>query len=165
MDDGNDHLFNIDFANEQIDLVGSDDKNGRPYSQGMPVSFIKSFCLEHVFAQSHEEVEFDLALHALDYLEDLECTRRAALRGAAERLAIRRDNWRDVLTANPNAKAWVEDVQSRGHYLEKCYAQVFIGIRIWVCPLIYPTYNSNSLRQWCINCDLKILTNTMSWQC
>jgi hypothetical protein len=135
MDVGNDLLLKIEFATKKVDQAHSSDTvdaGDQPYRQGMPVNFIKTFCLEQVFLPKYEEVEFDLALHALDYLQDLECTRRAALRDAVNRLGITKHNWEVALADDPNAKAWVKNIQFWCLGLEMCYSELFVGLRIWV---------------------------------
>jgi hypothetical protein len=135
MDVGNDLLLRIEFATKKIDQAHSSDTvdaGDQPYRQGMPVKFIKTFCLEQVFLPKYEEVEFDLALHALDYLQDLECTRRGALRDAANRLGITKHNWEVSLADDPNARAWVKNIQFWCLGLEMCYSELFVGLRIWV---------------------------------
>jgi hypothetical protein len=132
MDPSNDHLLNIDFTEENMNQAYSSDIGNQAYRQGMPVQYIRTFCLEQVFLPKYEEVEFDLALHALDCLQDLEYTLQAALRDAAERLNITKDNWYEVLENDPGAKSWFKETQIWSGGLEICYAELFIGIRIWV---------------------------------
>jgi hypothetical protein len=135
MDTGNDRLLDINFADETInqDNPGETwDTSHRLCSRGMPVSFVKTFCLEKVFLPKYEEVEFGLALPAIDYLHDLEYTRRRALCEATKRLGITKHNWQDVLAGDPDALAWVKDAQSGSVALEISYAGLFVGLRIWV---------------------------------
>lgn len=136
MDPGNDRLLDINFADEMI--PGETwDINHRSYCRGMPVSFVKTFCLEKVFLPKYEGVEFGLALPAIDYLHDLECTRRRTLCEAAKRLSITKDNWQYVLTDDRDALAWVKDAQSESMALETSYAALFVGLRIWVCKTYF----------------------------
>jgi hypothetical protein len=140
MDAGNDHLLDIDFANEtadQAEPADAHDPSYRFYMQGMPINFIKSFCLEKVFLPSYKDVEFDLALAALDYLQDLECTRRDILRDVAKMLGITEHSWRDVLADNSNALSWVKNAQHWSIGLEICYAELYVGLRIWVRRVVF----------------------------
>lgn len=120
--DMNHHLlFDIDFTN------GSAKK-----STGLPSGLVKQMCLDRAFRADYNEADFTQALTALDYLRDLECTRRTALRDAAVRLGITKDNWRDVLSEEREAYNWVERVQQQELEIETHYANVFIDLRIWV---------------------------------
>lgn len=135
MDAGNERLLDIDFANETANQGGLDDSQDtdhRSRLQGVPIEFIKSLCLERAFPPNHEDAEFNLALQALDYLQDLEYTRRNALQEAANNLGITKYNWRDVLAGNPSALAWVNNARQWNGGLEICYAELYVGLRIWV---------------------------------
>jgi hypothetical protein len=123
MDHGNESLLDIDFAKF------SDDS--RQSQKGLPAAFILSTC-KRIFQKEYEDVEFGQALTALDYLRDLEITRRAALRSAAARLRITRDTWKAVLAENADALKWVELVQKYEFMIEEGYAAIFVDIRIWV---------------------------------
>ncbi|KAL3419733.1 hypothetical protein PVAG01_08231 [Phlyctema vagabunda] len=125
LDAGNEQLFDI---NKLIKSPTQD----RRQSQGMPRGFISNFCLSKVFTASYNNVDFSQALTAIDYLRDLECTRRSALREAAQRLGIEKGNWRDVLAHDPVAKKWVEDAQVEEQITEGFYASLFMSLRIWV---------------------------------
>ena len=83
MDPGNHYL--LDFTE---DLISED----RRQSHGLPPKFVWDFCYR-VFTEEKGDIAFDQALAGLDYLRDLEDTRRSALRGAAQRLGITIENW------------------------------------------------------------------------
>jgi hypothetical protein len=97
----------------------------------MPLAFVKDFCLKKVFVEKIGDVDFLQALTALDYLRDAEVGRRANLRQAAETLEITKENWREVLSQDPDAKVWVELVQSQELDIEIRYAGVYLDLRIW----------------------------------
>lgn len=123
MDRGNDLLLDIDFtAIEQ----------GRRQSEGLPPGFVQKLCLD-IFAEDYEEADFSQALAGLDYIRDLEVTRRASLREAAQRLGITKENWREILADDPDAKKWVENMQALEVDIATYYATIFIDLRIWVC--------------------------------
>ncbi|KAH7369628.1 hypothetical protein BKA65DRAFT_355083, partial [Rhexocercosporidium sp. MPI-PUGE-AT-0058] len=132
MDRGNDSLLKIGFAhlldNAEKELAGFDPQN-RP--MGLPAHFIRTYCLDQVFVQDFEDVNFGHALTALDYLRDLEFTRRSALRKAALNLEINEHNWRRVLAANPSTLKWVEQTQGDELRTETMYANLFLDLRIW----------------------------------
>jgi hypothetical protein len=137
MDVGNDHLLDIVFESETTanDDPGDQQVGGhQPLIQSMPIVFIRSFCLDKVFSSKVESVEFDLALTALDYLQDLEWTRRDVLHGAIDRLGIAEHNWQEVLSDRPEALEWVKDTQYWNTGLELCFAELYVGLRIWVSP-------------------------------
>jgi hypothetical protein len=124
IDRGNDLLLDIDFTS-----IG----NSRRQSEGLPPSFIQKICLNNIFAEDYGEADFTQALHGLDYIRDIEVTRRAALREAAQRLEITKENWREVLAEDPDAKQWVENMQGLEVDISTYYATIFIDLRIWVC--------------------------------
>jgi hypothetical protein len=99
--------------------------------KGFPVQFIRHVC-RHVFAKEYESVDFTQALTCIDYLRDLERTRRSALRDAALRLGIERGNWRMILADEPEAYRWVSAVQKQELVIEASYAAIFLDLRIWV---------------------------------
>ena len=128
MDPLNDVFLDIDFAAEFPDAKRT--------SRGLPPDFIKKWCLEKVFLKEEKEVDFNQALTGIDYLQDLECQRREALREVALRLKINKSNWRKVLSADPDAKKWVEDIQAQETIIEGFYASCFVDLRIWVCESV-----------------------------
>lgn len=128
MDPSNHKLLDVDIDTESPDI-----KRG---SRGLPLEFIKKWCLEKVFTKVEELVDFDQALTGLDYLQDLECRRREALRDVAVRLHIEKNNWKSVLSSDPDAKKWVEDIQAQEAIIERFYASCFIDLRIWVCQFV-----------------------------
>lgn len=103
----------------------------------MPV--IENICLNFVFAASYTEVDFDAALTAIDYLGDLEYTRRSALSAAAQQLDITEDNWEIVLASSPGARKWVQGMLEKDSEVETLYANLFLDVRIWVCGLAVRT--------------------------
>lgn len=125
MDASNQALLDINFESELT--------NGRRASRGLPPDFIRKWCLDRVFTKDEDQVDFDQALTGIDYLQDLECRRREALREVALRLKIDKHNWRRVLSADPDAKKWVEDIQAQETIIEGFYATCFVDLRIWVC--------------------------------
>ncbi|KAL2063978.1 hypothetical protein VTL71DRAFT_4472 [Oculimacula yallundae] len=144
MDHGNDALLNIGFAH-LINNVGKDkidfDPEKRP--KGLPAHFVRRYCLEQVFVPEFTDVNFDHALTALDYLRDLESTRRNAMREAALKLNITEQNWRRVLWGNQTAMKWVEQTQGNELRIETMYANLFIDLRIWTMTsiLLATTFN------------------------
>jgi hypothetical protein len=124
MDKGNEFLLDIDFS--AID-------QGRRQSEGLPPSFVQKLCLNTIFAEEYEESDFVQALTGLDYIRDLEVTRRASLREAAQRLGITKENWREVLAEDPDAKQWVENMQALELDVATYYATIYVDLRIWVC--------------------------------
>jgi hypothetical protein len=127
MDPGNDRLLDIDL------LLLPD------LQPELPPHVAKRFCLKDAFRSDYADVEWIHALTALDYLRGYESTRRAKLRRAAKNLGITMENWRDVLSDDPDAKNWVEQVQEQELRIESFYANIFIDLRIWVCPSIQIT--------------------------
>lgn len=132
MDRGNETLLKIGFAhiaNNSQKSAGLEPPGG---PRGLPPHFIRKYCVEQVFIKDFGEVNFDHALTALDYIRDLEFTRRDTLRETAENFGINERNWRNVLGGNPNALAWVEQTQGNELRIETLYSNLFIDLRIWV---------------------------------
>lgn len=100
-------------------------------SKALPIEFIVKFC-HNVFIHDYENVDFGQALTCLDYLSNLESTRRTVLKRAAGFFAITSDTWRDVLASNPTAHEWVQRMQKEELELEALYATVYVDIRLWV---------------------------------
>ncbi|KAA8566188.1 hypothetical protein EYC84_008790 [Monilinia fructicola] len=123
MDPLNEELLDIDLISESLDA--------RRASRGLPPEFIRKWCLDKVFTKVEELVDFSQALTGIDYLQDLECRRREALREVALRLKIEKNNWRKVLSSDPDAKKWVEDIQAQETIIEGFYATCFVDLRIW----------------------------------
>lgn len=120
------------FLDVSKDLLFDFDGPSKPH-KSYPLSFVRDLCLDKVFPANYEKALFDRALQALDYLQNMECTRRTVLREAAMKLGIRRDNWRDVLSEDRDAYQWVKKVQKQELEIESYYAQAFVDLRIWVC--------------------------------
>ncbi|KAF5876410.1 uncharacterized protein Bfra_002814 [Botrytis fragariae] len=140
MDASNETLLDINFESEF--------PGGRRASRGLPPDFIRKWCLDKVFTKDQDQVDFDQALTGIDYLQDLECRRREALREVALRLKINKHNWRRVLSADPDAKSWVEDIQAQETIIEGFYATCFVDLRIWTMLhelKAHPFYKPNAL--------------------
>jgi len=121
----NEHLFDVDLA--------SAIPSNKQQSRGpLPADFVRSFCLDNSFKKNYLEINFCLALAALDYLSRLERTRRESLNLAAHSLKISLDNWVEVLSANPLVRLWVHDVQQYELLIERYYADIYLDLRIWV---------------------------------
>ncbi|KAH6677376.1 hypothetical protein B0J14DRAFT_341158 [Halenospora varia] len=123
MDINHSLLFDVNFGDKLMDKSNS--------RQGFPPKFIQDLCLKKVFLKKYKEVDFNQALTGLDYLRDLEVTRRKALREAAIKLGITKDTWRAILLEDPAAYKWVQRVQEHELEIEGYYADIFIDLRIW----------------------------------
>lgn len=158
MDHGNESLLDIDFVKLSEDT--------RQSQKGLPAAFILSTC-KRIFQKEYEDVEFGQALTALDYLRDLEITRRATLRSAAARLRITRDTWKAVLAENADALKWVELVQKYELMIEEGYAAIFVDIRIWVSQAVSWKLNdkANHARRWSLNLSLYHSTSPTCSRC
>ncbi|KAF7883950.1 hypothetical protein EAF00_011262 [Botryotinia globosa] len=140
MDASNQALLDINFESELPD--------SRQASRGLPPEFIRKWCLDRVFTKDEDQADFDQALTGIDYLQDLECRRREALKEVALRLKIDKQNWRRVLSADPDAKKWVEDIQAQETIIEGFYATCFVDLRIWTMLhelKAHPFYKPNAL--------------------
>ncbi len=125
MDGNNDRL--LDFSFPQLN-----DLYGRKESKGLPPDFVGNFCLNRIFTEPWEDADLTHALTGLDYLTNLECTRRTALREAAQRLRINEGNWQSVLADNKEAMDWVRGIQKQENEIDVCYSSLWIDLRVWV---------------------------------
>lgn len=120
----------------------------KPHAEpaGLPYEYIKDFCLK-AFPAEYEQADFSNPLKALDYLRDLEFTRRAQLRAAGRRWGITEYTWQDGLKQNPITLAWYLRMQHVEMELQKWFAQMYVGLRIWVC---FTSSANLSLRLTCL---------------
>lgn len=125
MDGNNERLLDFSFP-QMNDLYGERE------SKGLPPDFVGNLCLNRIFTEPWEKADLTHALTGLDYLTNLECTRRTALREASQRLRINEDNWRTVLAHNNEARAWVCLTQKQEDEIELCYSSLWVDLRIWV---------------------------------
>lgn len=128
MDGDNEHL--LDF-----DMTQVSDLNARRESKGLPPDFVRNLCLNRIFTEPWETADLKLALTGLDYLSNLEGTRRMALRDAAHRLHINEYNWREVLDGNYHARSWVCSIEQQEEKIEQFYSTLYVDLRIWVSHL------------------------------
>lgn len=102
----------------------------------LPASFISSY-VRKCFPQELCDVDFTMALTALDYLKDLETRRRRELAHALERLGLDKkilgDSGLEVGRAHLD---WAVSMQTKDGKAESLYTEVYVGLRRWVC---YPT--------------------------
>jgi hypothetical protein len=157
MDPGNDVLL----AEEYAKYAGSDQSRN-----GLPPAVILN-TVKRILQKDYNKVDFSNALTALDYLRDLELTRRAKLRTAAVRLNITLQTWRAVLADNPDALKWIELIQKYELIIEEGYAKIFIDLRIWVssddtCEL---NIEADFARRWSLNSSLIISINLVYLHC
>lgn len=124
LDPCNDVIFEVDLTTVFAD--------GSKHSQGLPLSLIREVCLNKTFRPKLIEANFFQALTAMDYLRDLECSRKSNLRDAAVRLKFKEENWMDALSADENLKRWIENIQLIEPVADEFYASSFIDLRIWV---------------------------------
>ncbi len=157
MDLGNDELLAEEYAN----YAGADQSR-----YGLPVVVILN-TVKRILQKDYNKVEFSNALTALDYLRDLELTRRAKLRTAAERLDITLQTWRAVLADNPDALKWIELIQKYELVIEEGYAKIFIDLRLWVSSDNHYEMNieADFARRWLPSSSLFIFMNLVYSHC
>lgn len=122
----------MDPGNESLLKVKLDVSPARRASQGLPPEVVSKLLLSNMFRLNFEDVDFQQALAGLDYLRDLEETRRCSQREATARLKITAENWKHVLCGNADAMAWVERVLNEETTVEGYYARISVNLRIWV---------------------------------
>lgn len=122
----------MDPGNEDLLKVKLNVSPARRASQGLPPEVVRKLLLSNMFRANFEDVDFQQALAGLDYLRDIEETRRCSQREATAKLKITADNWREVLCESPDAMAWVERVLNEETTIEGYYARISVNLRIWV---------------------------------
>jgi hypothetical protein len=105
----------------------------------LPPTFIVNF-VNRCFHPSLQLVDFPQALTALDYLRDLENRRRKEMMAAFERVQVRADSYdSDMATMAekfPGIALWVRNVEGKNKKAESYYAQLWLGLRRWVCQSV-----------------------------
>lgn len=101
----------------------------------LPASFISSY-VRKCFPQELCDVDFTMALTALDYLKDLETRRRRELAHVFERLGLDKNRVGEAkLEVGRPSLAWAVSMQSKDEKVELLYTEVYVGLRRWVrCP-------------------------------
>jgi len=125
MDGNNDRLLNFSFPSLN-DLYGVRE------SKGLPPDFVGNYCFNRIFTETWEEADLTHALTGLDYLTNLECTRRTALQEVAQRLRINEDTWQSVLADNSEATTWMLRMRKQEDQIDLCYSSLWIDLRVWV---------------------------------
>lgn len=102
----------------------------------LPPSFIVNF-VNRCFHVSLHLVDFPQALTALDYLRDLENRRRREMRAAFERVHVHSETYESDMASMaekfPGIALWVRNVEGKNKKAESYYAQLWLGLRRWVC--------------------------------
>ncbi|EKD14957.1 uncharacterized protein L3040_003846 [Drepanopeziza brunnea f. sp. 'multigermtubi'] len=98
----------------------------------IPVSTIRTYCLQRSFVTKFSEFEPLSGLTALDFLRDLEFSRRDHLRAVGKRLSLTMHNWRTALIDEDKALEWMERAQARDMKAQTLYADLFVNLRIWI---------------------------------
>jgi hypothetical protein len=111
--------------------------NERSHKQGLPVKLIQEMCLKVTFRTELFDSDFSHALTALDYLYDLDCTRRSHIHDAAVRLGVKDDDWGYKLSAHRDAKQWVEEMEKMDSIAKELYARATVGLRVWVSHIFW----------------------------
>ncbi|KAK2626252.1 hypothetical protein QTJ16_004514 [Diplocarpon rosae] len=143
MDHGNQILLNIaipqvlshEDSQRRIKVVHILDQD-QSVRIGLPLPMIRRYCLDQVFAEHLDDVRFDNALVALDYLRDLESTRRNWLGQAARNLTITKGNWESVLQEYPSGLRWVEATQAFDYRTMGAYSNLFVELRKWTMMFV-----------------------------
>lgn len=108
------------------------DTDAKADLSGMPLIVAKRMLLIHTFRENYDSANFDQALTAIDYLRDLEYSRRMKLRKAAKNLGINEHDWKSTLKDDPDALAWIQEVEKGELEIEQLFASLYVDIRIWV---------------------------------
>ncbi|KAF8853565.1 hypothetical protein BDZ45DRAFT_76242 [Acephala macrosclerotiorum] len=100
-------------------------------AQGLPYHVVRDFCLKQ-FPSEYECADFSNALTVLDYLRDLEFTRRAQLREVGRRWGITEYNWKEAFTSNKSSMAWFLNMQLDEQKTQQWFANIYVDLRIWI---------------------------------
>ncbi|KAL1959821.1 hypothetical protein VTO42DRAFT_966 [Malbranchea cinnamomea] len=105
----------------------------RPHHPGsLPPSFVTSFVLRG-FPADIDRVEFAQALTALDYLKDLETTRRTKYSAALAKLGVSEHDEHDddLVRRYPGVAEWVVSIKRKNRLALALYTQVYLRLRHW----------------------------------
>ena len=100
----------------------------------LPPSFIISF-VQKAFPAELDCADFTQALTALDYLNDLEKTRRARYSAALEKINVPENGEEeqdDLSRRYPGVAEWVVDIKNKDRLAHAYYTQVYLRLRHWV---------------------------------
>ena len=99
----------------------------------LPASFISSY-VRKCFPQELYDVDFTMALTALDYLKDLETRRRRELTHVFERLSLDKNRLGEAgLELGQAHLDWAVSTKAKDGKVESLYTEVYVGLRRWVC--------------------------------
>lgn len=105
----------------------------------LPASFISSY-VRKCFPQELCDVDFTMALTALDYLKDLESRRRRELAHVFERLGLEKNGLGEAgLEVDRAHLDWAVSMQGKDEKVESLYTEVYVGLRRWVR---YPRFST-----------------------
>lgn len=93
---------------------------------------IETVC-RRAFPAEYERADFRNSLQALDYLRVLEHNRRVELQEIGLKWGLNKYNWTMVFRNNEAAYNWWLKMQRLETEIQKWYAELYIGLRIWVC--------------------------------
>lgn len=98
----------------------------------LPASFISSY-VRKCFPQELCDVDFTMALTALDYLKDLESRRRRELAHVFERLGLDKNRLGEAeLEVGRAHLDWAVSMHAKDGKVESLYTEVYVGLRRWV---------------------------------
>lgn len=99
----------------------------------LPASFISPY-VRKCFPQELCDVDFTMALTALDYLKDLETRRRRELAHVFERVGLDKNSLGEAgLEVGRAHLDWAVSMQTKDAKVESLYTEVYVGLRRWVC--------------------------------
>ncbi|KAH8819734.1 hypothetical protein F5884DRAFT_24236 [Xylogone sp. PMI_703] len=123
--------------------------------QGLPTSTITNFCLQDVFKEDYNAVDFNQALAAIDYIHMFENSRNIAISGAMQRLGISdAQDWRYEYPSHPVAETWFVTMDKREAAITTIYMDVLLDLRFW-------TMIHESRRQPLHKADFLAMLNTL----
>lgn len=98
----------------------------------LPASFISSY-VRKCFPQELCDVDFTMALTALDYLKDLESRRRRELAHVFERLGLDKNRLGEAeLEVGRAHLDWAVSMHAKDGKVESLYTEVYVALRRWV---------------------------------
>jgi hypothetical protein len=96
---------------------------------GRDMDIVKGFVLDVTFVEDFKEFKITHALRALDYLYDLDLTRRQEIAKVMQRVDMTKDNFRSLTTDSAAGRKFLGRISELEREIEVDYAALHILIR------------------------------------
>lgn len=121
--------------------------------------------MNSLFPENHEQVNSTNVLTGLDYMQDLEYTRKGVLYQTMVELGLDQRNWRTIIRSQPEILDWLEKRQDEESRIQALKDRFFIRIRVKVCVDIARCLTPHRSRSCLTRSGHRHSTNLMHWHC